>query len=199
MRLSFLGDALDHWKGSLFDSLRQADVVRELAIDPMASDLADWTSSDYEIFAHLLRVSSSQIIRHEVHLTERSRYFAEISHKGDLFLDPDTGVATGHVKDPNQYVWPLEIGQLLDVANDRLLMVYQHVRAQPVASRVDSVLYALQREVSPFHWCSYESGTVAMLFVAKQGGRIATTAKHLRELLGRRAEYRVREGYVAHL
>jgi len=42
MNSSFLGDALDHWKGSLFESLQKRRIVCELAVDPMASDLAVW-------------------------------------------------------------------------------------------------------------------------------------------------------------
>lgn len=46
-------------------------------------------------------------------LTSRNRYFAEIQHQGDLFLDPDTGIATGRVAHPEHYVRPREIWSLL--------------------------------------------------------------------------------------
>jgi len=136
LNLNFLGDALDHWKGSLFESLQEAQVLQDFAVDPMASDLGSWNSEDFLILARLLRITPAQIIRHQVSLRERARYFGEISHRGDLFLDPDTGVATRRVKDHCRYVNPPEIGVLLDASPDRLLAVYQHVRAQRVSERI---------------------------------------------------------------
>src|SRR3989442_12369196 len=53
------------------------------------------------------------ILGHSAKLATRNRYFAEIHHKGDLFLDPDTGIATGRVAHPEQYVQPMEIWWLL--------------------------------------------------------------------------------------
>src|SRR3990172_1779207 len=127
MNLKYLGDALDHWKGSLFEYLANARVMREFAVDPMASDLLEWTKTDYSLFARLLRIDESQLILHHVTLHDRPRYFREITHKGDLFFDPDTGIATGRVKNREQYIWPREIATLLDGSADRLLPVYQHV------------------------------------------------------------------------
>jgi len=54
LNLNFLGDALDHWKGSLFESLQEAQVLRDFAVDPMASDLGSWNSDDFLILARLL-------------------------------------------------------------------------------------------------------------------------------------------------
>ncbi len=75
MNLAFLGDALDHWKGSLFESLQKAGCLRHFAVDPMASDWAAWQSEDISLFARLLRVDESQIIRHKVSLSNRKQYF----------------------------------------------------------------------------------------------------------------------------
>jgi len=41
MNLRYLGDALDHWKGSLFESLQQANILHDFAVDAMASDWTD--------------------------------------------------------------------------------------------------------------------------------------------------------------
>ena len=131
MNLAFLGDALDHWKGSLFESLHKSGVLRNFAVDPMASDWAAWQPEDVSLFALLLRVDESKIVRHKVGLSNRKHYFDEIEHTGDLFLDPDTGIATGKVKRINQHVKPLEIERLLR-GSERLLAVYRHVRAQSV-------------------------------------------------------------------
>lgn len=91
MNLAFLGDALDHWKGSLFESLQRSIVLRDFAVDPMASDWSKWQPEDISLFTRLLRIDKSQLIPHNIGLTNRKRYFDEIEHPGDLFLDPDTG------------------------------------------------------------------------------------------------------------
>jgi hypothetical protein len=44
LNLIYLGDALDHWKGSLFESLQQEKAVQGLAVDPMTSDLSEKVS-----------------------------------------------------------------------------------------------------------------------------------------------------------
>lgn len=192
MNLNFLGDALDHWKGSLFESLQEAQVLRDFAVDPMASDLGSWNSEDFLILARLLRITPAQIIQHQVSLQERARYFGEILHRGDLFLDPDTGVATRRVKDLPRYVNPQEIGVLLDASPDRLLAVYQHVRAQRVADRIDTVLTTLRNQIGEVSWCTYESPTVAMMFLTRAPARTTQVAEHFASLLGRHAAGRIR-------
>ena len=189
MNLAFLGDALDHWKGSLFESLQKGGIVRDFAVDPMASDLAAWSSGDFALFSTLLRIDRSQVISHSQPLSDRKGYFLEIQHRGDLFLDPDTGIATG--KPSVQHVTPVEIAGLLESA-DRLLAIYQHVRAQRVAGRVDAVCAAIRSKSPEVPWCSYESGTVAMIFVARKSERIASVRSHFGELLGRHATGRIR-------
>lgn len=199
MNLRFLGDALDHWKGSLFESLLKAQVLRDFAADPMASDLESWQQEDFKLYARLLRITPAQIIGHRATLEDRAKYFGEISHRGDLFLDPDIGIATRGMKGkPRCYVKPSEIGQLLDGPFGRLLIIYQHVRAQRVASRVNDVLDTLRQEIGSFSWCSYESGTVAMLFLARVRARAAFVEEHFTAVLGRHAAGRIRGDMYAH-
>ena len=190
MNLNFLGDALDHWKGSLFQSLCAAQALRDFAVDPMVTDQKSWKAADFDVLAHLLRITPAQVIRHQVTLRERAKYFGEISHQGDLFLDPDTGVATGRVKE--SHVSPSEIRQLLDGSTNRLLIVYQHVGGKPVAHRVHEVMNTLGGVIGGFSACSYESGTVAMLFLARVPARTVLVAEHFETLLGRHAVGRVR-------
>ncbi len=192
MNLAFLGDALDHWKGSLFESLHGAGVLQNFAVDAMASDAEAWRPEDGALLARLLRVEQRQVIRHTASLLSREAYFAEIDHRGDLFLDPDTGVATGPVKEPERYVKPEEVKNLLATAPDRLLVVYQHVRAQRPSDRVDAVLASLRAQAGDFAWSSYESGTVAMLFLSRKEERACAVADHFRGLLGRHADGRIR-------
>ncbi|MGA3204612.1 MAG: hypothetical protein ABSF12_19140 [Bryobacteraceae bacterium] len=182
MNLKFLGDALDHWKGSLFESLQQAGVLRNFAVDAMASDWPDWQPDDVALFTRLLRVQEY-----------RKQYFDEIAHRGDLFLDPDTGIATGKVKNRNQYVMPSEIGQLLR-GSDRLLAVYQHVSRQAVSERVGTVCSVLNKTCTECKWSSYESGSVAMMFFSRSQERVTEVRAHFQRSLGRHAIGRIRTG-----
>ncbi len=181
---------MDHWKGSLFESLQAVQGLRDFAVDPMASDSEAWKEEDFRLFARLLRITREQIIRHCASLEDRVQYFDEVSHPGDLFLDPDTGVATG--KATKRHIKPAEVGRLLAVSPDRLLVIYQHVRAKKVADRVNEVLDVLKAEVRDFSWCSYESGTVAMVFLARTGTRTEQIREHFASILGRHAEGRIR-------
>jgi len=164
MNLAFLGDALDHWKGSLFESLQKGGILQNFAVDPMASDLAAWTPEDFSLFSTLLRIDRSQIVPHSCTLADRKSFFAEIRHPGDLFLDPDTGVATGQHGASVQHVLASEIATLVG-SLDRFLAIYQHVRAQRVSERVDAVCRVIRDVMPEGQWCSYESGTVAMIFI----------------------------------
>lgn len=191
MNLAFLGDALDHWKGSLFESLQKAGILKNFAVDPMASDLAAWTPVDFLLFSTLLRISRSQIVPHNHTLSDRKSYFAEIDHPGDLFLDPDTGVSTGERGASVQHVEASEIAALVR-SSDRLLAIYQHVRAQRVSRRVDTVCRVILNVLPEGRWCSYESGTVAMIFISRRPEQIVAVAEHFAGLLGRHALGRIR-------
>jgi hypothetical protein len=191
VKLEFLGDALDYWKGSLFESLRQSSVLHDFRVDAMASDWPAWQQEDVTLYARLLRIGESKLIRHNESLASREQYFGEIEHMGDLFLDPDTGIATGRVEDIGRYVKPLEIDRLLR-GSERVLAIYQHVRAQRVSQRVDEVCSTVKREVGERHWCSYESPTVALIFLSRCPGRPLEIATHFRKLLGKRADKRIR-------
>ena len=192
MNRTFLGDALDHWKGSLFESLRKSKLLKDFAVDPMASDWSDWQPRDKSAFAHLLRIDESQLISPEVGLLgRRKQHFDEIEHKGDLFLDPDTGIATGNVKNMNQYVRSEEIEMLLRDFS-RLLAVYQHVSRQQVRDRVDAVCSKLNKDIDGVYWSSYESATVAMLFLSRSHQRVDEVAEHFKGVLGQHAGARIR-------
>lgn len=199
MRREYLGDALDHWKGSLFESLTQSGILRNFAVDPMAKDWADWQPDDVLAFTHLLRIDKSQLISHkaEFSLLNRQKYFAEMSHTDDLFLDPDTGIATGKVGDKSKYVTPQEIKFLLG-KSDRLIAVYQHTSRKTISKRVDEVCGAVHGAINEIQWASYESPTVAMIFLSHSYARIADVTKHFRCLLGQHAaQKRIRTSICA--
>lgn len=189
MNLRFLGDALDHWKGSIFESLQNGGVLQDFAVDPMVSDHTDWQPEDFALFVRLLRVEQRQLISHKFPLADRIAYFREIGHTGDLFLDPDTGIATG--RPSIEHVAPSEAARLLE-SSERLLLVYQHVRAVRVCDRVDAVCAAIRRLAPGVNWCSYESGTVAMIFLSLQAARVDSVQCHFNGVLGRHAAGRIR-------
>jgi len=191
VNLAFLGDALDHWKGSLIESLRNSNLLSGFAVDPMAVDWSAWQSDDVMAFARLLRINKSQIISHSVYIANRNTYFDEIRHNGDLFLDLDTGIATGRVQNIYRYIRPTEINKLLYNSN-RLVAVYQHVRARVTSQRIDEVCRVLNGEIVGLQWCSCESSTVAMMFLSLSSVRVAKVATHIRHLLGQNASRRIR-------
>lgn len=192
MNLCYLGDAFDHWKGSLFESLQQAELLNGFAVDPMATDSREWQTDDYELFARLLRIRRDQFVSHRCSLAaDRVGYFQEIEHSGDLFLDPDIGVATSNVRDISKYIRPGEVRSLLGYRPNRVIVVYQHVRGQRTHDRIQTVVANLMPNDQAFACCSYESGTVAMLFFSRDFERVRDIHRHYEELLGRHADRRV--------
>jgi hypothetical protein len=197
MNLKHLGDALDHWKGALFEYLQTECTLRNFAADPMVTDPEPWTEDDFKVYARLLHITRQQIIPHEVSLgAARDHYFAEIMHEGDLFLDPDTGIRTNRASPIKKYIKPREVAKLLDSANGRVLAVFQSVRSQKTCARVDGCVKAVAKEmkISPLGWCSYESPTVGMLFLSGDSKRTHEVCCALHGLLGRHGERRVRSG-----
>jgi hypothetical protein len=192
VNLQFLGDALDHWKGSVFEGLKKAGALAGFHVDAMASDAKMWRPQDWILFSKLLRVELSQIISHKFYLTQaRNQYFDEIPTGGDLFLDPDTGIQTNRVKEPEKYLRPTELRGLMEKDRSRVVVVYQHVRARHTRDRVCSVLSALRHKIESFSCTSYESGTVAMLFLSFNRERIAPINDYFGNLLGFHAKNRV--------
>lgn len=185
MNLRFLGDALDHWKGSIFESLHAKGLLHDLAVDPMLTDPESWTQEDFELYARLLRIGKCQILQHRVDLKQRVGYFGEIQCLGDLFLDPDIGINTGKRKG-RRHIQPAEIGPLLDHTRNRLLIIYQHM-ARQASDRVNEVICKVEATVGRFSWCSYKSGTVAMLFLSRESSRTLGIAQHFKSVLGRQS------------
>lgn len=189
MNSSFLGDALDHWKGALFSFLLQEDALDDLVADPMLTDPEAWKPDDFRLYARLLNLPGDRVLAHSRSLRDRAAYFREIGHAGDIFLDPDVGIATHRVRRREQYVEVVDVIRLLFSGQGRMVVVYQHVRGKTVADRVDRVVSKFPADL---FWVSYESGTVAMLFISLAPWRTERVAGSLRNLLGRHAEHRIR-------
>lgn len=196
MNLRYIGDALDHWKGSLLEYLQRAELLRNLAVDPMTSDGNQWSDDDRGLFAQLLKIKPHQLLSHHNSLgSDRPAYFQELSHPADLFLDPDTGIATGKVKTPVHYLFASELHDLLGRRPHRVVGVYQHIRAQRTRDRLQNIVAVLQRPASPFACCSYESGSVAMLFLSQSRTRIDPIYDKFVSLLNKHAERRIYRWY----
>lgn len=195
MHLNFLGDVLDHWKSSLFRILNEADVLADFAVDPMVTEQEDelWSASAAVIFARILCLKPEQILSHQVRLREdRRAYFTEISHRGDLFLDPDVGIQTQGVRaEPEKYLKPLEVKDLLQINPYRLLIVFQFVRSRRVADRLKTIFAEVATKSAPLHGCAYKSGNAAMVFLAKERSRIRRVEACFESLLGEHAERRL--------
>jgi hypothetical protein len=186
MNLNHLGDALDHWKGSLLEQLTKAGALNDLRADPMLSDPDDWKPPDWPIFATMLRLEPRYILRHKHHLRDdRQDYFREITHSADLFLDPDTGIDTSQGKKPDQYIRPKELEGLLDVDPTRVLAVYQHIGRMKTRERLETIARVVRTEAGPLYCCSYESPTVAMVFFSRSHDRIQAIHGSHAALLGR--------------
>jgi len=161
----------------------------------MASDAPAWELADSQLFARLLRIDERQLVSHHCDLCEnRLRYFAEIPPEGDLFLDPNTGIKTGNVKRLEQYLLPSELFQVLGSDKERVVVVYQHVRAKKVRERLEEVLEVVRKNNGRFSCTSYESGTVAFLFVSRSHNRIAKIRDCFLQFLGTHAKNRIGYG-----
>lgn len=193
MNLTFLGDSLDHWKGSLFSLLSEAKLISELTIDLMATDIEQWKEDDFESFSKLLGVSPAQIFKHKHRLDrERKLYFSELgSVPGDLFLDPDTGIATSDAREQSKYLFPDELHGLLKHHNGRVVSVYQYVSRQRTRDRIRKVIEVVANTDIHFGCCTYESPSVAMLFFSSNTERIRCIEDFFHSLLGRHTEKRV--------
>jgi hypothetical protein len=194
MHLQWLGDALDHWKGAMFEYLQNEGKLANFRVDPMATDDASWSLADLRLYARLLRVSDNRVIRHQMVLrASRAKYFLEIPDDGDLFLDPDVGIHVGEKPGKNPtHLMPDEIFQLMSKGG-RILAVYQH-KHQRLGMNItlDRMFDALRHNRGSFSCVSYLSGTVALMFLSRTSERTDDIASRFRDLLGGHANNRIR-------
>ena len=191
MNLRFLGDALDYWKGSLFLRLQKGGILKDFSVDPMLTDAEDWHTADFRLYANLLQIRPDQILHHKGKLQEdREEYFAEVTHTGDLFVDPNTGIALGYVRHAEKYIRVGEVHQLLGEKLPRILCIYQHVGREKTRDRVSKLSTALAE--FNIYCCSYETPTVAMLFVSQKQNRLEQVNEYFKNYLGRHADMRVK-------
>src|ERR1043165_927530 len=119
MNVKYLGDALDHWKGALFAHLVEHHRLSNLVAYPMATDWEAWTDDDYRLYARLLRIAPHAVSRSTLQLTSRSRDFVSADRSSDVFLDPNTGIATAGVRNREDYALVEDVCGLLASGDDR--------------------------------------------------------------------------------
>jgi hypothetical protein len=195
MNIRFLGDAFDHWKGSLLSSLLANDLLADLGIEPMLTDASAWTTQDIDSYRKLLRLSESIPIYHIDRTFKRppGNYFDDIPTNGDLFLDPDTGVASQ--KASGRHIAVAEVSHLCRQSDGerRVLVVYQHQwQGKTMRRTLDALTPLILDRATGLHACVYECGSVAMLFFSCCVKRPAAIHRHFRETLGPHAAERVR-------
>jgi len=185
MNSSHLGDALDYWKGAIVERLTQAGLLKSLAVDPMLSDTDDWNEESFQLYADLLNIQPSQIIRHSEKLwNDRIAYFKEINHHGDLFIDPDIGVKLTNAKS-KKHLQVRELKQLL--VNGGVVIVYQHIRGITVHEKIAQITKNLN--LSAFY-CTYKSPSVALIFFSLKFRRVEAICRYFTNFFKKRSESR---------
>jgi hypothetical protein len=185
MHLDYLGDAFDHWKGSVIGRLHT--VLRGLRVVPMFTDLIapgnPWTDAHLETYASLLQVPNGVIMSDRgFDRDTRETYFGDELIKGDfdLFLDPDTGFCRNG-RDP-RYVTLRDLRTLMpDQRAARLVMLYHHgARTDRRAAAARRIRVAKTEFPGAFVWWS---GGVSMVFVSRSQQRLDEAKGKLREWL----------------
>lgn len=187
MRIDYLGDALDHFKGSILRKLQAEGLILDLGVDPMATDVELWSEDHYRLYAALLGTSPSRLFRIAGTLDSRERRtLGSPHHGGDLFLDPDTGVRTGSQSPVSAYILPTELKQLL--TSDRVVVTYQHAwrteEAESVRRAVEVVKNVQPRSVAT----AYVSRQVALIFFSTDTERVSAISASLRSWLGEKRD-----------
>ncbi|MBZ0273314.1 hypothetical protein K8I61_14845 [bacterium] len=178
MNRNYLGDALDFWKRAMFAYLREKGAIRNLQVVPMFPRTSEATETD-ELkiaYARILGVSPSNIL--------------EAGEKpiGDVFIDPDTGVAAGTAS--RKHVSARVCHDFLSKEPSNVVMVYQHAARE--TDWCETRLNILRGGDIPA--CAYHGTGVALLFLSNDASRIESICVALSELLGSAAAARLIKG-----
>ena len=183
MRRTYLGDSVDFWKRGLIEYLRCKDVIGQPEVVPMITDARPWSHDELEAYVKILGVSISHLRGAErfTH-SNRRQYFCSIKIHGDVFVDPDTGVAASEPKATAKHIQAEECGQLLHKDAPNIVMVYQH--AQRKADWAKGQLEILRSTIDSVQAFAYQSSVVGMLFLSWNADRLKKVQGALSKLLG---------------
>jgi len=187
MNLTHLGDALDHWKGSLIELIGG----KNLRVVPMFTDT--WNAQQIEAYARLLHVRPEDVLKRDTCFSSKSRkgYCCDLGEY-DLFLDPDTGIAADN-KASEKHVSSTEIAGLLSVAPSRLLLIYQHASRKKDGIREKINLLRSAEGLKGCDIFAYDSGAVSMVVMSRDHERAHEALTRLKNLLGEFASARIVE------
>jgi hypothetical protein len=194
MNSTHLGDALDHWKGSIIKRLQDKCLVRELSVIPMIT-LEVWSKEVLSAYSKLLNLNSDDSVlkpKEVFEHTHRDTYFTGIDYSGDLFIDPDTGVSNNPKQGNDQYITLDDIKGLLDKGkeHDPVIMVYQHRNPEEdwVQKKVAKIEVIIREQMEGcLTLRAYDFGIVAMLFFSnnKDSDRIKAIEDDIKTILPR--------------
>ena len=173
MMIEHLGDTADFWKGGMIEDLESSGLLSDLAVDQMIADDAEWQSSTYALYQKLLRIKKSQVIVHKKSF-QRNRidYWKEITHRGDIFFDPNVGIMTSAARPREYYLFPVEIKDAVNFNSDRVVLVYQHACRRLLRQRIADIFHRISGQVPLISCCSYEAGNAAMIYFSRSKLRI---------------------------
>jgi hypothetical protein len=187
MKLAHLGDALDHWKGSVIGLIGGKNV----RVVPMFTDDNPWSEKQIEAYARILRLNPEVVLNKATPFSGKTRhdYFSDLG-EDDLFLDPDTGIAPDD-KAKTQHISFSEIAGLLPEANSRMLLIYQHASRNKNGLR--DKLDLLSEFLGGCEMFAYDSGSVGMVVISRDRDRVRQTLAGLKCWLGPAASTRIVE------
>ncbi len=181
MNLQFLGNAPRSLERITLRVAAAAGELTSFVVDPMATGLPLWRPDDFNLFAKLLRVSARKFLSINIRwLTARL-----ISTRSPMTATcPWTPTPVWRLGGLRKTVGPAKSRACLirRLACLRFISTY--------ALSVFAIVWTafctscLHQHQSSCHWCSYESGTVAMLFLSLSRTRIDSVCGHFARLLG---------------
>jgi hypothetical protein len=146
MQFSKLGDAFDHWKGSLLGYIRGAGEAVPLVAVPMFTEYSrtTWTAEWLALNARFLGLSSPNMLAlaHRPFIglrKQRSQYFDDLCEeltrraqgtsgiRVDVFLDPNTGIRAAPTSSANHVTFA-EAKRLAKLECVRFVAVYDQSR-----------------------------------------------------------------------
>lgn len=176
MESSKLGDTYDEYKALTLNPIHDEQLWNDLRVDPMATD--HWLDEHWTSYAEVLRVDTKAIIHHDDPYpgepkryknsgttAQQNKYWTDVitAHTGDLFLDPNIGIATWILTErdnPQNFIFEAKLFALLDAKPQRLVAVYQHVRQEKTDSRISRLLcdqWGLRSRNARLWCCSCEA------------------------------------------
>jgi hypothetical protein len=210
MRREWLGDTFDHIKGSVIATCEES-VARDIHVLPMVTDDPPWPTSDPAWdcygwvvcrgpililnknmpFAFVRDTTLSLRQQYDRWLTIRQAYFANVKDfRGDLFLDPDTGIAFPDVEDAyskgrpkkndHAYIHRHELVEMTQ-GNERLLIVYQHKHQGNPLGYLEATKKRL--EESGLHSFGYSLTHASMVFICRSTERLRQLQQHFENKL----------------